>query len=179
MSILLSMATIAALPLSFQAAMSLQGITLVEPPKADASGMAAEYGSGVCRITVFGKDGNGDEIRAQFSRRLRDGNLALQLSGRFIQEYRGKDTNENHPVTVKFDTINSAPSRSGGYDTGGFREYVWGGWGAGAASDATYAQLKDASAFTIAMDGKSFGPFTWVGKGAVYKAMDACEDDNS
>lgn len=158
---------------------AFQGITLVEPPKADANGLAAEYGSGVCRISVFGTDSNGDQIRAEFSRRLRDGNLGIQLSGRFITAFRGKDVNANYPVTVTFDTGASAPSRSGGYDTGGFREYAWGGWGPGAASDATYAQLKGASSFTVSMDGSTYGPFTWNGAGAVYEAMDACEYDNS
>lgn len=169
MSILLTAASLIA----------LQGVTLVYPPEADASGLAAEYGSGVCRISVFGTDSNGDEIRAEFSRRLRDGNLGVQLYGRFIAAYRDKDPNANHPVTVAFDTGNSAPTRSGGYDTGGFREYAWGGWGPGAASDAAYAQLKEASSFSVRMEGNSFGPFTWAGKGAVYQALDACEYDNS
>ena len=169
MSILLTAASI----------LAMQGITLVEPPKADASGVAAEYGSGVCRLTVFGKDKDGDEIRAQFSRRLRDGNLALQLSGRFIREYRGEDPNENHPVTVKFDIGDSAPSRSGGYDTGGFREYAWGGWGPGDASEDTYLLMLNASSFSVGMDGKEFGPFTWEKKGALFRAMNDCESENS
>lgn len=169
MSLLLSAASLVA----------LQGITLVNPPEADASGLAAEYGSGVCRISVFGRDGNGDEIRAEFSRRLRDGNLGVQLYGRFITAFRDKDPNGNFPVTVAFDTGSAAPSRSGGYDTGGFREYAWGGWGPGAGSDATYAQLKDASSFSVSMDGNTFGPFTWSGKGAVYEALESCEYDNS
>lgn len=169
MSLLLSAASLVA----------LQGITLVNPPEPDANGLSADYGSGVCRIGVFGKDANGNEIRAEFSRRLRDGNLGVQLFGRFIQAYRDKDPNENYPVTVAFDTGSSAPSRSGGYDTGGFREYAWGGWGPGAGSDATYAQLKDASSFSVSMDGNTFGPFTWIGKGAVYEALESCEYDNS
>lgn len=177
MSILLSIASVIALPISLP--LSLQGITLVEPPKADASGYTLEYNGGVCRVTVFGKDSQGEEIRAQFSRRLRDGNLAVQLSGRFIQAYRERDPNENHRVTVKFDIGDSAPSRSGGYDTGGFRENAWGGWGPGDASDETYMLMLNASNFTVAMDGESFGPFTWAEKGALFRAMNACENDNS
>lgn len=159
--------------------LALQGVTLVDGPKPDASGMAAEYGSGVCRINVFGKDSDGERVRAEFSRRLRDGNFSISLYGSFIQKFREKDTEENHPVTVTFDKAASAPSRSGGYDTGGFRESVWGGWGPGAASDAAYAQLKGSTSFSVSMDGNSYGPFAATEKGAIYKAMDQCELDNS
>lgn len=159
--------------------MSLQGATAVLPPKADENGLAAQYGSGVCRVSVFGKDKDGERLRAEFSRRLRDGNLSISLYGPFINAYRSKDVNTNHNVTVAFDTGSSAPSRSGGYDTGGFRESVWGGWGPGAASGKTYKQLKKASSFSVKMDGNTFGPFTWNGKGAVYNALDLCEEMNS
>lgn len=158
---------------------ALQGITWVEEPKPDAAGLAAEYGSGVCRISVFGKDDDGEKIRAEFSLRLRDGNLVISLYGPFIQKFRDADPQANHPVTVTFDTGASAPSRSGGYDVGGFRQYVWGGWGPGPASDATYAQLKGASSFTVSTDGNTYGPFTWQGTGAVWSAIDNCETDNS
>ena len=111
----------------------LQSVTLVDGPEADAAGLAADYGSGVCRISVFGKDADGEQIRAEFSRRLRDGNLSVSLYGPFIRHFRDADPNANFPVTVAFDTGSSAPSRSGGYDVGGFRESAWGGWGPGAA----------------------------------------------
>ena len=157
----------------------LQSVTLVDGPEADAAGLAADYGSGVCRISVFGKDADGEQIRAEFSRRLRDGNLSVSLYGPFIRHFRDADPNANFPVTVAFDTGSSAPSRSGGYDVGGFRESAWGGWGPGAASDATYAALKGASSFTVQMDGNSYGPFTWTGTGAVWRALDAYETENS
>ncbi|WP_209348425.1 hypothetical protein [Pontixanthobacter sp. CEM42] len=158
---------------------ALQGVTLVEGPQADSSGLAAEYGSGVCRISVFGKDNDGERIRAEVSNRLRDGNLALRMTGPFVSKFRGEDNETNHPMTVKFDSGTSAPSRSGGYNTGSFREYVWGGWGAGEASDVMYEGFADASSFTVEIDGNSYGPFTWEGKGAVYNAMEKCSDDNS
>ena len=156
-----------------------QGITLHDAPTPDASGLAAEYGSGVCRISVFAKDSDGERIRAEFARRLRDGNFSIALKGYFIRKHRDKDVNENHPVTVSFDSAASAPSRSGGYDLGGFRESVWGGWGPGAASDATYGQLAGASSFTVSMDGNSFGPFTVSKKGAIHAALESCEVENS
>ena len=160
-------------------AFAFQGAGVVLPPEPDENGLVAQYGSGVCRVSTFGKDKDGERIRAEFSRRLRDGNLSVSLYGPFINAYRGKDINENHPVTVAFDTGASDPSRSGGYDTGGFREYVWGGWGPGAASDATYAKLEDASSFSVKMDGNTFGPFTWTGTGAVHNALQICEEMNS
>ncbi len=168
-----------ALGLSLSPIIALQSLTIVEGPQADASGLAAEYGSGVCRISVFGKDADGEQIRAEFARRLRDGNFSVSLYGPFIRHHRDADPNANFPVTVAFDTGSSAPSRSGGYDVGGFRESAWGGWGPGTASDATYAALKGASAFTVEMDGTSYGPFTWTGTGAVWTALDECEIDNS
>ncbi|WP_245790160.1 hypothetical protein [Erythrobacter sanguineus] len=93
--------------------------------------MAPEYSDGVCRVSVFGKDGAGEQIRAEFSRRLRDGNLGISLFGPFIRQFRGVDGDANFPVTVVYDTGASVPSRTGGYDVGGFCEYAWGGWGAG------------------------------------------------
>ena len=164
-----------AIGLAISPILSLQSVTLADGPKPDANGMAAEYGSGVCRISVFGKDSDGEQIRAEFSRRLRDGNLSVSLYGPFIAKFRNEDPNENFPVTVAFDTGSSAPSRSGGYDVGGFRESAWGGWGPGEASDATYAALKGASSFSVEMDSNSYGPFTWTGTGAVWAALDACE----
>ena len=168
-----------ALGLALSPVVALQSVVLVDGPKPDANGMAAEYGSGVCRISVFGKDAEGEQIRAEFSRRLRDGNLSVSLYGPFIRNFSDADPEENFPVTVAFDTGSSAPSRSGGYDVGGFRESAWGGWGPGAASDATYAGLKTASSFTVEMDGSSYGPFTWNGTGAVWAALDDCETENS
>ena len=173
------MSIVLALGLVVSPVVALQGVTLVDGPKPDANGMAAEYGSGVCRISVFGKDADGERIRAEFSRRLRDGNLSVSLYGPFIQAFRDEDPEENFPVTVAYDTGSSAPSRSGGYDVGGFQEYAWAGWGPGSASDATYAALKGASSFSVEMDGNSYGPFTWTGTGAVWTALDDCETDNS
>ena len=161
----------------------LQSVTLVDGPEADAAGLAADYGSGVCRISVFGKDADGEKIRAEFSRRLRDGNLSVSLYGPFMQQFSDADPEENYSVTVAFDTGRSAPSRSGGYDVGGFSESVWGGWGPGEASDATYAALRGASSFTVSMDDYTYGPFTWggpgTGTGAVWAALDDCETENS
>lgn len=158
---------------------ALQGITIVDGPQVDAAGLAPEYSDGVCRVSVFGKDGDGERIRAEFSRRLRDGNLGISLFGPFIRQFRGVDSEANFPVTVVYDTGASAPSRAGGYDVGGFSEYAWAGWGPGAASDATYAALRAASTFSIAMNGKNYGPFTWQGTGAVWSALNDCEADNS
>ena len=158
---------------------ALQGVILVSPPEANGDGLAAEYGSGVCRISVTGEDAEGNTARAEFSRRLRDGNLGISLYGSFMQKFSGKDANANYPVTVNFDTGPSTPTRSGGYDVGGFREYVWGGWGPGAASDAAYAQLAGASSFSVTIENNSFGPFTWVGTGAIHQALEACEYENS
>ncbi|MEL7690454.1 hypothetical protein [Citromicrobium bathyomarinum] len=168
-----------ALGLALSPVLALQSVTLVDGPKPDANGLAAEYGSGVCRISVFGKDADGEKIRAEFARRLRDGNLSVSLYGPFIQQFQDADPEENFPVTVAFDTGSSAPSRSGGYDVGGFRESVWGGWGPGEASDATYAALRGASSFSVSMDGNTYGPFTWTGTGAVWAALDDCETENS
>lgn len=179
------MSIVLALGLALSPALSLQGVILVDGPKPDANGMAAEFGSGVCRISVFGKDADGEQIRAEFSRRLRDGNLGVSLYGPFINQFRDEDPEENFPVTVAFDTGSSAPSRSGGYDVGGFRESAWGGWGPGAASDETYAALRGASSFQVTMDGNTYGPFTWggsdagTGTGAVWAALDNCETENS
>ena len=159
--------------------LALQSVTLVDGPKPDANGLAAEYGSGVCRVSVFGKDAEGEQIRAEFSRRLRDGNFGVSLYGPFIRHFRDTDPDENFPVTVAFDTGTSAPSRSGGYDIGGFDEYAWGGWGPGEASDATYAALRGASSFSVSMDDHTYGPFTWTGTGAVWTALDDCETENS
>lgn len=158
---------------------ALQGVILVSPPEANADGLAAEYGSGVCRISVSGDDDEGNTARAEFSRRLRDGNLSIALYGPFMQDFRDKDAESNYPVTVNFDTGPSAATRSGGYDTGGFSEYIWGGWGPGAASDAAYAQLAAASSFSVVIENNSFGPFNWVGTGAIHKALEACEYENS
>ena len=168
-----------ALGLALSPAFALQSLTIVDGPKPDANGMAVDYGNGVCRVSLFGKDGDGEQIRAEFSRRLRDGNMGVSLYGPFIRKFRQADPDANYPVTVIFDTGSSAPSRSGGYDVGGFEEYAWAGWGPGAASDATYAALKGASSFSVEMDGNSYGPFTWTGTGAVWTALDACETDNS
>jgi hypothetical protein len=158
---------------------ALQGLTIVDGPRAGAAGLAPEYSDGVCRVSVFGKDGAGEQIRAEFSRRLRDGNLDISLFGPFIRQFRGVDGDANFPVTVVYDTGASVPSRTGGYDVGGFREYAWGGWGPGAASDATDAALRGASTFSVGMNGNSYGPFTWQGTGAVWSALDDCEADNS
>tara|TARA_B100001179_G_scaffold222441_1_gene198876 strand:+ start:1663 stop:2184 length:522 start_codon:yes stop_codon:yes gene_type:complete len=168
-----------AVGLALSPALSLQAITFYDGPDIGEDGLAVEYGSGVCRVSVKGKDADGERIFAQFSRRLRDGNLSIALEGPFMQKFSDADPNENVPVTVVFDTGSSAPSRSGGYDVGGFRESAWGGWGPGEASDATYAALKGASSFTVSMDGNSYGPFTWTGTGAVWNALDACETENS
>ena len=43
--------------------LALQSVTLVDGPKPDANGLAAEYGSGVCRVSVFGKDAEGEQIK--------------------------------------------------------------------------------------------------------------------
>jgi hypothetical protein len=173
----MSIATAIALALS--PAVALQGITFVHGPKPDANGLATEYGNGVCSVSVFRKDAEGREVRAEFSRRLRDGNLSVQVYGPFMVNFRDADMQENFPVTVAFDTGTSAPSRSGGYDVGGFEEYIWGGWGPGAASDATYAALRGKSSFSVEMDGNTYGPFTWTGSGALWTALDDCEADNS
>ncbi len=168
-----------AIGLAISPIVALQAVTLVDGPKPDANGLAAEYGSGVCRISVFGKDADGEQIRAEFSRRLRDGNFGVSLYGPFIQKFRDADPEENFPVTVVFDTGSSAPSRSGGYDVGGFRESAWGGWGPGEASDAAYAGLRGASSLSVKIDGTTYGPFTWTGTGAVWAALDDCETENS
>lgn len=159
--------------IAVQAGVAAQG------PLPEVASLTSEYGSGVCRIIIVGKDSDGESIDVEFSRRLRDGNLGISLKGSFIQKFRGKSVEDNHPVTVNFDNGESAPSRSGGYDLGGFREYVWGGWGAGAVSDATYGQLKDVTSFSVEMDGNSFGPFVMPEKGAAYQMLDQCEIDNS
>lgn len=158
---------------------ALQGVTLVEPVAAGENGLALDYGSGVCRVSVSGLDASGNSVRAEFARRLRDGNLSISVYGSFMSGFRGKDMEENYPVTVAFDTGKAAPSRSGGYDHGGFREYIWGGWGPGAGSDAVYAQLAGASSFSVSIEGNSFGLFTWTGTGAIHEALEACEYDNS
>lgn len=168
-----------AIGLALSPLLALQSVTVVDGPKPDANGLAAEYGSGVCRISVFVKDADGEQIRAEFSRRLRDGNFGVALYGPFIQQFSDADPNANFPVTVAFDTGSSAPSRSGGYDVGGFRESAWGGWGPGEASDAAYAGLRGASSLSISMGGNTYGPFTWTGTGAVWAALDDCETENS
>lgn len=173
------MSITASIALTLSPLAALQGITIVDEPKADAAGLSSEYGNGVCRVSVFGKDGKGEEVRAEFSRRLRDGNIGVSLYGVFIRAFRGVDSQASYPVTVVYDTGASAPSRAGGYDVGGFSEYAWGGWGPGAASDATYAALRGASSFTVTMDGASYGPFTWTGTGAIWTALDNCETENS
>ena len=157
----------------------LQGITLDEGPKPNAAGMAAEYSDGVCRISLFSKDNDGEQIRAEFSRRLRDGNFGISLYGPFIQKFQDQNRDAVHAVTVNFDNASSAASRSGGYDIGGFRQNIWGGWGPGAASDATYEQLSKATSFTVNMDGSRFGPFSANSKGAIYDALDDCESKNN
>ena len=168
-----------AIGLTLSPVLALQAVTLVDGPRPDANGLAAEYGSGVCRVSVFGKDADGEQIRAEVARRLRDGNLSVSLYGPFIRQFRDADPEENHAVTVAFDAGSSAPSRSGGYDVGGFSESVWGGWGPGEVSDATYAALRGASSFSVSMDDHTYGPFTWTGTGAVWTALDDCETENS
>ncbi|NCP20323.1 MAG: hypothetical protein GW855_14360 [Erythrobacter sp.] len=168
-----------AIGLALSPALSLQAITFYDGPDIGENGLAVDYGSGVCRVSVKGKDADGERIVAEFSRRLRDGNLGVALEGPFMQKFSDADPNANHPVTVHFDTGSSAPSRSGGYDVGGFRESAWGGWGPGEASDATYAAMKEASSFSVEMDGNTYGPFTWAGTGAVWAALDNCETENS
>ena len=168
-----------AIGLALSPALSLQAITFRDGPDFGENGLAVDYGDGVCRVSVKGKDADGERLFVEFARRLRDGNLSVALEGPFMQKFSNADPNENHPVTVVFDTGSSAPSRSGGYDVGGFREYAWGGWGPGEASDATYAALRGKSSFSIAMDGTTYGPFTWTGSGALWTALDDCEADNS
>lgn len=168
-----------ALGLALSPALALQSVTLHGGPEFGENGLATAYDNGVCRVTVKGKDADGERILAGFSRRLRDGNLSVSLEGPFMQTFRGADTNVNHPVTVVFDAGRSSPSRSGGYDLGGFSEYVWGGWGPGAASDQTYAALRGIGSFSVEMDGNTYGPFTWTGSGALWTALDDCEADNS
>ena len=168
-----------AIGLTLSPVIALQAITFYDGPKIDENGLAIEYNNGVCRVAVKGKDSDGERIFAEFSRRLRDGNLSVSLEGPFMQQFSDADPNANHPVTVVFDTGSSAPSRSGGYDVGGFRESAWGGWGPGEASDATYAALRGIGSFSVEMDGNTYGPFTWTGSGALWTALDDCEADNS
>ena len=89
-----------AFALALSPAFALQSLTIVDGPKPDANGMAVDYGNGVCRVSLFGKDGDGEQIRAEFSRRLRDGNMGVSLYGPFIRKFRQADPDANYPVTV-------------------------------------------------------------------------------
>ena len=161
-------------------ALAMQGVTLVDRFDAiGANNLGSDYNSGVCRVLSRSTDAEGERLGVEFSRRLRDGNMAVQLFGPFMRNHRDKNPDDNYPMTVRFDGGATQPSRSGGYDVGGFRSYAWGGWGAGPTSDAAYAALKDAGSFTVEFDGTTYGPFEMPEKGALYSALDDCEIENS
>lgn len=125
---------------------------------ADAPRLTEGYRSGVCMAGVAMAG-----VELQVTRRLRDGNVGVTVDMPSWPEARGQDNDANHPLSVtligKDGTATRFVARSGGYDTGGFSEGFWGGFGAGNASDTFYAALEKATTIGLEMDRRSFGPY--------------------
>ena len=135
------------------------------------------YRNGVCMV---GFDGPGPDgtMTLQITRRLSDGNIGASVMGNAFGRGRDADPEENFPLTLTLDSGDSFVSRSGGYDMGGFSEGVWGGFGAGSASDEVYAALRSASSMTVTLDGIEFGPFALQLPGMAGSVLKSCADTN-
>lgn len=131
--------------------------------------------NGGCLIKVPGGNAPGMDkpMRLQFSYRISDGNMGMAVQVNGWPKAQQADPNRNIPITLTFDTGSSTTSRSGGYSSG-FNDELWGGWGAGEASDNYFAMLKEAKSVTVLADNEEIGTFDLQLKGYIYSWINQC-----
>lgn len=131
--------------------------------------------NGVCYFSVQGPGpkGGSEKFTLEFSYRVSDGNLGLDLKANSFPKSAKGDKEKNINVTLDTDAGKSPASRSGGYD-GGMYERLWAGWGAGAPSQPVMDLLKKAKIVHVVADGERYGPFDMQIKTLPWNSLNNC-----
>ena len=134
--------------------------------------------NGVCMVTFPGGTlpGGDTPYRLQFSYRVRDGNFGASILVNGWDKAQAEAQSEtNRPMTLVFGPGKETTSRSGGYSSG-FNDEAWGGWGAGAGSDAAFAMLSGAQSVRVKFDGQDFGTVDLQMKGLAHVSLTQCAE---
>lgn len=130
---------------------------------------------GVCYFSVKGPGpkGGSEQFTLEFSYRVKDGNLGLDLKANSFPKAAKGDSEKNLNVKLETDAGNSKPSRSGGYESG-YYQRIWAGWGAGEPSVPVMDLLKKAKIVHVVADGERYGPFDMQIKTLPWNSLNNC-----
>jgi len=132
--------------------------------------------NGVCYVEFPGRNlpGTDKPFSLEFSYRVRDGNFGATIKVNGWDKAQNADPEKKIPMTLVMDTGTTAPSRSGGYDSG-FSDTAWGGWGP-EPSAPVFALLENAKTVTVKFDGMTLGPVDLQMKGLAHVSLSQCAE---
>lgn len=130
---------------------------------------------GVCYFSVKGPGpkGGSEQFTLEFSYRVKDGNLGLDLKANSFPKAAKADPDKTINVKLETDAGNSKPSRSGGFYVGAY-ERLWAGWGDGKPSEPVMDLLKKAKIVHVVADGERYGPFDMQIKTLPWNSLTNC-----
>lgn len=131
---------------------------------------------GVCYFSVDGPGpaGGSETMTLEFSYRVEDGNLGLDLKAASFPKATGGDPDKNLKITFETDSGAMPGPRSGGYAVTSRYQRIWGGWGAGAPSQAALEALRTFKTVTVLADGARYGPFSMQVRTLPYNVLNNC-----
>lgn len=134
-------------------------------------------GDGVCYFGVYGPGpkGGSSELLLEFSYRVSDGNMGLDMKANSFPKAAKGDPEKTLNVKLETDAGNTQPSRSGGYQSG-FYQRIWAGWGGGAPSAPVFDLLKRAKIVYVVADGERYGPFDMQIKTLPWNSLNNCAE---
>lgn len=131
--------------------------------------------AGVCYFSVDGPGpaGGSQTMTLEFSYRVEDGNLGLDLKAGSFPKAAAK---ADKPVTLKLETDQGdmPVPRSSGYAVTSRFQRIWAGWGAGAPSEPAFAKLRQIKSVTVVADKERYGPFDLQLKSLPYNVLNNC-----
>lgn len=132
--------------------------------------------NGVCYVEFPGPNLPGEDksFSIEFSYRVRDGNLGATIKVNGWEKAQKADPEKKIPMTLVFDTGTSAPSRSGGYESG-FNDTAWAGFGP-EPSVPVFALMEKAKTVKVKFDGMTLGPVDLQMKGLAHTSLSMCAD---
>ncbi|MDB5469587.1 MAG: hypothetical protein JWR84_1147 [Caulobacter sp.] len=161
------------------AAAAILGLTALAPPASAATQyqFTPSERNGVCYVEFPGPNLPGEDkpFSIEFSYRVRDGNLGVTIKVNGWDKAQKADPEKKIPMTLVMDTGTTAPSRSGGYESG-FNDTAWAGWGP-EPSAPVFALLQKAKTVSVKFDGMTLGPVDLQMKGLAYTSLNMCADE--
>lgn len=133
--------------------------------------------NGVCYVEFPGANlpGADKPFAIEFSYKVSTGNLGVTIKVNGWDKAQQADPEKKIPMTLVFDTGTSAPSRSGGYDSG-FNDTAWAGFGP-EPSVPVFALMEKAKTVTVKFDGMTLGPVDLQMKGLAHTSLSMCADE--